>query len=259
LTSIECGPASWEYPNEQGIGCNTISANDTQNFLYFLQELRANPVGAKLTLSAATAITPFRDASGNPSTNVSSFAEVLDYIAIMDYDVWGSWSSSVGPNSPLNDTCAAPADQDGSAVSAVKAWTAAGIPVNQIVLGVASYGHSFSVSPSDAFVNGSETELVAYPMFNASNQPLGDAWDDTGSVDGCGVYEGPGGTFNLWGLVDGGFLTTEGNPAPGVYYRYDTCSQTVEWPHYLNSCFRSDDLISVVCLQQNVRGHGFFR
>ncbi|KAH0828078.1 glycoside hydrolase superfamily [Lanmaoa asiatica] len=216
----------WEYPNHQGIGCNTISATDTQNFLSFLRELRANSVGAKLTLSAATSITPFRDVSGNPSTNVFGFADVLDYIAIMNYDVWGSWSSAVGPNSPLNDTCASPADQDGSAVSAVKAWTAAGIPVNKIVLGIASYGHSFSVPPSDAFVNGSKTELVAYSKFNASNQPLGDAWDDTGNVDACGVYEGPGGTFEFWGLVDGGFLTMEGNPAPGIYYRYDDCSQT---------------------------------
>ena len=202
--------------------------NDTQNFLSFLQELRANPVGAKLILSAATAITPFLDASGSPSTNVSGFAEVLDYITIMNYDVWGSWSSTVGPNAPLNDTCAPPADQVGSAVSAVMAWTAAGMPVNQIVLGVPSYGHSFSVSPSDAFVDSSKTELVPYPKFNASNQPLGDAWDDTGSVDACGVYEGPGGTFELWGLVDGGFLTANGNTAPGIFYRYDSCSQTVE-------------------------------
>ena len=146
----------------------------------------------------------------------------------MNYDIWGSWSSAVGPNAPLNDTCAPPADQDGSAVSAVMAWSAAGIPVDQIVLGVPSYGHSFSVPPSDAFVDGSKTELVPYPMFNASNQPLGDAWDDTGSVDACGVYEGPGGTFELWGLIVGGFLTTEAYPAPGIYYRYDDCSQTVE-------------------------------
>ncbi|KAF8549765.1 glycoside hydrolase family 18 protein [Imleria badia] len=192
----------WEYPNKQGVGCNTIDADDAQNFLSFLQELRGNSVGAKLTLSAATSITPFVDASGSPSTDVSGFAEVLDYIAIMDYDVWGSWSSGVGPNSPLNDTCAAPANQQGSAVSAVKAWTAARMPVNQIVLGVPSYGHSFSVSPSDAFVSGSETELVAYPKFDALNQPLGDAWDNTGGPDACGVYQGPGGTFRLWGLVD---------------------------------------------------------
>ena len=228
LTSIEYAPFSWESPNQQGIGCNTISANDTENFLFFLQELDKNPVAARLTLSAAVGLTPLRDASGHPSTNISGFAEVLDYIAIMDYEVWGPWSSTVGPNAPLNDTCAAPANRVGSAVSAVKAWTAAGMPVDQIVLGVPSYGHSFSVPPNDAFVNGSKTELVAYPVYNTSNQPLGDAWDDTGSVDPCGVYQGPGGTFNLWGLVDGGFLTTEGNPAPGIYYRYDTCSQTAE-------------------------------
>ncbi|KIJ60049.1 glycoside hydrolase family 18 protein [Hydnomerulius pinastri MD-312] len=215
----------WEYPNDQGIGCNTISANDTTNFLYFLQELREN-VGERLTLSAATAVTPFIDATGSPSTDVTGFAEVLDYIAVMNYDIWGPWSTAVGPNAPLNDTCASPGDQDGSAVSAVRDWSAAGMPINQIVLGVASYGHSFSVPPSDAFVSGSTTQLVAYPMFNASNQPLGDAWDDTGSVDACGVYEGPGGDWDFWGLVDGGFLTPEGNPAPGIYYRYDTCSQT---------------------------------
>ncbi|KAF9232669.1 glycoside hydrolase family 18 protein [Melanogaster broomeanus] len=216
----------WEYPNSQGVGCNTISVNDTQNFLSFLQELRKDPVGARLTLSAATSIVPFTDGTGSPLTDVSAFAAVFDYIAIMDYDVWGPWSSAVGPNAPLNDTCAAPANQVGSAVSAVKIWTAAGMPADKIVLGVASYGHSFSVSPSNAFVDASKTELAAYPAFNASNQPLGDAWDDTGSVDVCGVYEGPGGTFDFWGLVDGGFLTSEAEVASGIYYRYDACSQT---------------------------------
>ncbi|KAH7889046.1 glycoside hydrolase family 18 protein [Phlebopus sp. FC_14] len=219
----------WEYPDDQGIGCNTISANDTANFLAFLQELRTDPTGANLTLSAAVGVTPFRDASGTPSSNVSGFADVLDYIAIMNYDVWGSWSPAVGPNAPLDDSCAPPGYQQGSAVSAVDAWTAAGIPAHQIVLGVASYGHSFSVSPADAFVAGGSgpgVELASYPPFNATNQPLGDAWDDTGSVDACGVYEGPGGDWDFWGLVGGGFLTAQGNPADGIYYRYDNCSQT---------------------------------
>ncbi|KAG2135821.1 glycoside hydrolase family 18 protein [Suillus clintonianus] len=216
----------WEYPNHQGIGCNTISVNDTANFLAFLQELRANPVAERLTLSAAVTLTPFNDATGSPSADVSGFAKVLDYVSVMNYDVWGSWSSTVGPNAPLNDTCAAPANQQGSAVSAVKAWTDAGMPANQIVLGVAAYGHSFSVSPSNAFMPDAPETLVGYPAFNASNQPLGDAWDDTGSVDVCGVYEGPGGTYNFWGLIDDGFLTETGAPANGIFYRYDNCSQT---------------------------------
>jgi chitinase len=232
---------SWESPNNQGIGCNTINVNDTANFIAFLQELRQHPLAAKLTLSAAVGLAPFFDATGRPSTDATGFAKVLDYVIVMDYDVWGNWSSTVGPNAPLNDTCAVPANQQGSAVSAVKAWTDAGMPVNQIVLGVASYGHSFNVPPSNAYMSGAKT-LAAYPAFNASNQPLGDAWDNTGSVDICGVYEGSGGTFNLWGLIANGFLTKEGTPADGIYYRYDTCSQTVN----MISCPEGRVLVSLL-------------
>jgi len=132
----------------------------------------------------------------------------------------------VGPNAPLNDTCAAPANQQGSVVSGVKAWNDAGMPLNKIVLGIASYGHSFSVIASDAFVSDMTT-LAAYPAFNASNQPLGDAWDSTRGADVCVVYEGPSGAFNFWGLVDSGFLTDDGVPVGSIYYRYDECSQTV--------------------------------
>lgn len=156
---------------------------------------------------------------------------MLDYVEVMNYDVWGSWSTAVGPNAPLNDTCASSADQQGSAVSAVEAWTKAGFPANQIVLGVASYGHSFKVTPSNAFVSGSTTTLAAYPSFDANDQPLGDSWDSDApaGVDQCGNYSpgGPSGIFDFWGLVQGGFLTSNGTVASGIGYRYDSCSQTV--------------------------------
>lgn len=187
----------WEYPNDQGIGCNIVGANDTSNFLAFLQELRADPVGAKLTLSAATAITPFLDSTGSALTNVSAFVSVFDRLMLMNYDIWGSWSTAVGPNSPLNDSCAAPENQQGSAVSAVTAWHAAGVPLEKIVLGVASYGHSFSVNKTSAFVPGSTTQLAAYPTFNASDFPLGDSWDNAATVpDACGLLETNGGKWD---------------------------------------------------------------
>jgi GH18 family chitinase len=88
LTSAVLIFNGWEAPNHQGIGCNTISLNDTSNFLAFLQELRLDPTGVQFTISAAVGLTPFMDASGSPSTDVSSFAEVFDYINMMDYDVW---------------------------------------------------------------------------------------------------------------------------------------------------------------------------
>ena len=83
---------SWEYPGSQGIGCNVVAPNDTANFLSFLQELRQSDVGKKLFLTAATPISPWKDASGNSTADVSPFAKVLDYIAIMNYDINGGAS-----------------------------------------------------------------------------------------------------------------------------------------------------------------------
>jgi len=216
----------WEYPNRQGVGCNNINPDDTANFLSFLQELRADPVGKKLTLSAAVSISPFAGPDGKPSSDVSGFAGVFDYIAIMNYDIWGGWSDSVGPNAPLDDTCASPSNQQGSAVSAVAAWAAAGMPRSQIVLGVPAYGHSFSVPPSSAFASGSDNQVEAYPSFNANEQPHGDRWDGDAGIDVCGNPQGPGGSFDFWGMVEEGFLNASGDPAPGIAYRFDDCSQT---------------------------------
>jgi chitinase len=112
-------------------------------------------------------------------------------IAIMSYDIWGSSSASVGPNAPLDDSCAP--TQAGSATSAVNAWTNAKFPPDQvwkyfssdymltfgcggqIVLGVPAYGHSFYVTPANAL--NSTGQLAAYPPFDASKQPAGDKDD----------------------------------------------------------------------------------
>jgi chitinase len=210
-----------------------MSPNDTSNFLSFLQELRADPQGQDLILSAATPVLPWKDETGSPSTNVSGFASVLDFITIMNYDVWGHWSATVGPNSPLNDTCAPAADQMGSAVSAVAAWTAAGMPVHQIVLGMATYGHSFTVSTNAAVDNSSGDDsgvLAAYPAFDSTSYPHGDAWDGPGGVDPCGNTDNNwSGNWDYWGLVQEGFLFANGTAQPGIDYRFDECSQTVSY------------------------------
>ena len=143
----------------------------------------------------------------------------------MNYDIWGSWSTAVGPNAPLNDTCASEDNQQGSAVSAVAAWTAAGFPASQIVLGVASYGHSFAVNSTEAFVNSTK-ELAAYPAFDAEAYPIGDAWDDGAGLDVCGIEEPNGGNWDFWALVQSGLLTCEGKAADNVPYRFDDCSKT---------------------------------
>ncbi|KAG1815160.1 glycoside hydrolase family 18 protein [Suillus subaureus] len=204
----------WEYPGStNGLSCNTQSSQDTTNLLSTLQELKtALP---NITLSAATPVKPWNDATGNPSTDLSSYAQALDYIEIMNYDVYGdTFSKVVGPNSPLDDSCAPTADQAGSATSAVKLWTAAGFSAKQIVLGVPSYGHGYSISQSAAVQNNT---LASYPSFNTNNPVTGDTWDAAGP-DACGISQPASGDFNFWGLVDAGFLNQD--------CRFDNCSQT---------------------------------
>ncbi|TFL00848.1 glycoside hydrolase [Pterulicium gracile] len=223
----------WEYPNRQGLECNTISPADSANFLLFLQELRFTTQGTNLFFTAAAGIAPFMGPDGAPMADVSEFAKVLNWVAIMAYDIHGSWSPSAGPNAPLNDTCA-PSPQ-GSAISAVLAWTAAGFPSSQLLLGVAAYGHSFHVDPtalSDALgaTGGGEW---SHPPFDKSRQPLGDSLDSTstvGSADQCGVPGTglPSGVWNFRGLVEKGYLDADGEPRgdAGIRYMWDECSQT---------------------------------
>jgi len=205
----------WEYPNKAGIGCNAISANDSANFLSFLQELRSQPAGKNLILSAATSITPFAGPDGTPMTDVSEFAKVLSHIGIMNYDINGPWNTAtgVGPNAPLDDSCSTV--KSGSATSAIAAWTSAKFPANQILLGVPAYGHSFSVSPSNAVTGGA---LASYPQFTPNTTIVGN--------DQCGNPVAASDVLNFVDLVNNGLLSTDGTAASGMDFRYDNCSQT---------------------------------
>ncbi|KAI0638105.1 glycoside hydrolase [Trametes polyzona] len=129
----------WEYPAQAGADGNMASPDDSAHFLAFLQELRARlPPGAKIT--AATQTVPFAGPDGAPMRDVSAFAAVLDWVLLMNYDTWGS-SSSPGPNAPLGDGCKNSTQANASALAALRAWTAAGFPASQLVLGVPSYGY----------------------------------------------------------------------------------------------------------------------
>ena len=214
--------SSWEFPGTKGIGCIERDGNDTLNFLAFLQELRSTTVGKDLVISAATWTTPWVDATGLPSKDVSAFAPLLDFITIMNYDVKSNSSVGAGPISPLDDACAPQGAHIGSAKSAVAAWTSAGMPAKKIVLGVPSYGQSFVLSSPQTERNA----VPVYPSYS-SQKRHGDRWDGNGGVDVCGTQVGPGGTYEYWALIEAGFLNPDGSPRNGINYRFDNCSKTV--------------------------------
>jgi chitinase len=93
----------WEYPALRGDPRNYVGANDTANFLEFLRLLRGTlPRTARI--SAAVQTTPFADATGQPMKDVRPFANVLDWLLIMNYDVWGGVSCII-PSFQLSHQC----------------------------------------------------------------------------------------------------------------------------------------------------------
>ncbi|KAJ3774473.1 glycoside hydrolase family 18 protein [Lentinula raphanica] len=129
----------WEYPGHQGLPGNQVNPADSSNYLLFLQLLRSS-LPRQLKITAATSQTPFTDATGQPMKDVSAFAQVLDWIMIMNYDVWQS-SPTPGPNAPLYDGCHNSTQPEANAASAVKQWGQAGFPLKKQILGVPYYGY----------------------------------------------------------------------------------------------------------------------
>lgn len=181
----------------------------------------------------------------------------------MNYDVWGSWSPTAGPNAPLYDSCA-PA-QDGSAQSGVTAWTAAKFPANQVndssaeVMIHSLYASAFrlfsayprtdTVSPLLQARRSSTmllrfthnlTNLISLPVRVRPTPPLTVCsfffleitiiHAAQLATDVCGNPSGNSGIWQFNGLITAGFLQNNNGTvtaASGMYYTFDNCSQTV--------------------------------
>ncbi|KAH9476845.1 Chitinase A1 [Psilocybe cubensis] len=128
----------WEFPNSPGAG-QPYSAADTANLLSLIKLLRIS-LGPCKIISAAVSHMPWLGSNGKPLTDVSAFAAEMDYVIIMNYDVWGA-SATPGPNSPYGNLCGTSWQPQASAQAAYKQWTAAKFPGNKLILGCALYGY----------------------------------------------------------------------------------------------------------------------
>ena len=55
----------------------------------------------------------------------------MNLTAIMNYDNYGDWTETTGPNAPMDKSCSE-SQEGSSAIAAVKAWTEAGFPASQV-------------------------------------------------------------------------------------------------------------------------------
>ncbi|KAJ2851078.1 hypothetical protein IWW36_001425 [Coemansia brasiliensis] len=211
----------WEYPGRQGAKCNVVDeANDTPNYLKFVQALREQfntEFGeSKKLITMAVYVQPFY-INGAPSTDVSEFAKVVDFINLMQYDINGAWLNNTGPNAPLEFEQGKGAQF--SFASAIDAWTKAGWPANQLTAGLAFYGRS-----TTATVDMTKDPTNQYQP-QGSVLPKGDSEDAEWS-DTCDQTSGMSGMWQWKHLRDQGVLTSPDTAASPWVRQWDDTTKT---------------------------------
>ncbi|GAA6028952.1 hypothetical protein JCM8097_001522 [Rhodosporidiobolus ruineniae] len=193
----------WEFVGRQGAGDNQVSGDDAANYLAFLKVLRQT-LGTEKLITAAVPAGGFNGADGGVLSDTSAYAQYFDYIELMAYDFYGSWSSTTGPNAALY-TCNA---ESNSVEATVNQWLSTGFPACKMLLGVPAYSHRFSTASSTISTTtyGGKSTTAFQPL-------SGTAITDDGT--------------SVQGLVDAGYLSAGLSKGTGGYTRYyDTCTQT---------------------------------
>ncbi|KAA1066568.1 hypothetical protein PGT21_033796 [Puccinia graminis f. sp. tritici] len=218
----------WEYPNVPGNDGNILSKDDSANYLKFLKTLR-QVLGSKARISAAVAVHGFMGPDGKYLTDHKAYAEVLDFITIMAYDLYSPSSGELaGPNAPMFDTCNDP-EVKFSVDQAIKTWTSTGFPAAQILLGLPAYGYKYTMPNSELtptnFSGQSNLTSLFFSKFDKSAAPAPTESSTAGPTT-CGGEE-DGHTWLYKDLVACGMLSADGSQGlKGFTRHYDHCSRT---------------------------------
>ncbi|PLW24149.1 hypothetical protein PCASD_05729 [Puccinia coronata f. sp. avenae] len=214
----------WEYPNGDGIGCNTKDPADVVNFGKLVKEIRAQ--WPEACLSAAVSINGLIGADGSPATTAETalLNRYLDFVNLMAYDVYGPWAPTTGPIAPLNGTCS-PSDYALSVDTGVQMILKQGFKPSQIILGIPTHAYRLELSSPELVprtVNGQTSYF--YQNHTAATPPGGKS-DGQPGLDICGNNQTWGGTFVVTELISNGWLSPDQKNGLNGYQVYrDACS-----------------------------------
>ncbi|GAA5889669.1 hypothetical protein JCM8208_001092 [Rhodotorula glutinis] len=215
----------YEYPFSKGIGCNRVNKDDSAHLLSFLKVLRQK-LGTSKLITAAVSTEGFLGPDSAPLASFAPYANYIDYLNVMLYDIAGPWSPTTGPNAPLR-RCAS----DSSVQTAVKLWTSRGFPAAKILMGVPAYAISWTTTSStlkEIDVSGGKWKSRAYQAVTGVT-PKGAPGDSNAPyTDECGTTTAAyNGQWQYRDLLSQGLLSKDGSKGLNGYERiFDTCSQT---------------------------------
>lgn len=131
----------WEYPGSSLSGIKTRTS-DIQNFQLFLQILKQKliSINKHYVLTAAVGA-DFEIINRLAINQRATYAESLDFVNVMTYDLRGSWTSQTGHQTNLYPYHAKTGKL--SADQAIKHLLMQGVPAQKLVLGAAIYSRDW--------------------------------------------------------------------------------------------------------------------
>lgn len=134
----------WEYPVSGGKEGNVNRPEDRQNYALLTEEIRnhldaaGKEDGKRYILTVATP----PGASTIDNFDLAQMARFVDWFNLMAYDYSGTWELTTGHLAPLKSAAGRP-----SVIDTLDRYSSAGVPNQQLVLGIPLYSRAWSGVP----------------------------------------------------------------------------------------------------------------